>query len=425
MKTLRVLLPLAVVLTLNGQKGAPYVPPPLPDPFDIPFPMDPPDPWDIPFDPGDLPEPWDLPLPPEDPFDDPFEDFPLPDPFEMDDPFPDIPSILPDPFDGPPDSAMPPLPPPGITPQSTGLSAAAVAVANKVQLLMPFPARLPFPPASTAHRAPTTAKRVCDPNAASELIVPEPSKGDVVFVDTCPWKVSGHVPVTGSPYKVGSANDGGAHALVITQSPAALYFLDLSTRKVSGSIMLPGDATLNNFVVSPDGSFAYVSSHDDSRFFVVDLMAKRIVNTLIVGASPSGMAISPDGSQVWVNCRGDGVINIIDTMTQSVIYTIQNVTRPTGIAFNPTGTLVYSAEAPDSGNGDIMVIDAATYAPMTTIPVGAIPHVVRVTPSGRFVFVNNGVSNSITMINAASNKVIRTINLPSGYQHPVGLTFIQ
>src|ERR1039458_6440019 len=75
--------------TLHSFGGNQYDPPPLPDPFDIPFPDDPPDLFTDPFDPiNDLPDPFDIPFPPED----------LPDPF--DDPFPvsDLPD-LPDPFD--------------------------------------------------------------------------------------------------------------------------------------------------------------------------------------------------------------------------------------------------------------------------------------------------------------------------------------
>jgi YVTN family beta-propeller protein len=46
-------------------------------------------------------------------------------------------------------------------------------------------------------------------------------------------------------------------------------------------------------------------------------------------------------------------------------------------------------------------------------------------PTGRHLFVTNGLSNSISQISTITNRVIRTIKLPNGLKHPLGLTFIQ
>ena len=57
--------------------------------------------------------------------------------------------------------------------------------------------------------------------------------------------------------------------------------------------------------------------------------------------------------------------------------------------------------------------------------MGNLPHALAVTPAGRYVYVTNGLSNSISQISTLNNKVIRTIKLPSGKQHPLGITFLQ
>jgi len=56
------------------------------------------------------------------------------------------------------------------------------------------------------------------------------------------------------------------------------------------------------------------------------------------------------------------------------------------------------------------------------IPVGNFPHAVNVASTGRHVFVTNALSNSISIIDAKCNKVIRTINLKA--QHPLGLALV-
>jgi YVTN family beta-propeller protein len=97
---------------------------------------------------------------------------------------------------------------------------------------------------------------------------------------------------------------------------------------------------------------------------------------------------------------------------------------PGGYApFNPTGTRAYVAEAELSGNGYLRVFDVSSTATIARIPVGGLPHVVKVTPSGHHVFVTNLASNSVSEINPITNTVIRTIRVPG--QHPLGLAFIR
>jgi YVTN family beta-propeller protein len=67
----------------------------------------------------------------------------------------------------------------------------------------------------------------------------------------------------------------------------------------------------------------------------------------------------------------------------------------------------------------------SSYQLITRVPVGNLPHALAVTPAGRYVYVTNGLSNSISQISTLNNKVIRTIKLPSGKQHPLGITFLQ
>ena len=427
MRTLLRKSPVAVLLlfVLIMRGAPPYNPPPLPDPDPWDLPLDPPDPFDIPFDPiNDFPEPIDLPPFPEDPWDDPIADFPLPpDPFELDDPFPDVPSLLADPFDDPID--VPPPLPPGA---ALGDQANA-AVANHVVKLMPFPMYLPLPPAITQKR-PKVQPKACDPSSATTLVIPETKAGRVAIVSTCPWSVLARVSVGTTPLRAASANDGQT-VLVTTLSPPAVSVLSLSTRKVIASIPLAFDSQPNNVAVLPDGSRAYVTSHEynpSARVFVIDLTTRKVLTTLFVAGYPAGIASTPDGSQVWVTSRGDGVLSVIDTMTNSVVYTDDSFPYVTGIAFNPTGTRAYIATGdPGTGstNGFLNVVDTATYQVLNTITVGVMPHKVKMTPTGRYVFVTNALSKSISQVSTETEKVVRTLTLPNGLKHPLGLALIQ
>lgn len=270
---------------------------------------------------------------------------------------------------------------------------------------------------------------------ATQLAIAEPGRNTVAFLNTCPWQIVTHVPVGTTPVGIAGTPDG-SQALVANAGNGAasgsVSVIDLATRAVTKTITFPaaapdGSPVVPNIIaVLPDGSRAYVSSHScnpGSFVYMIDLATLNVVGSPIsVGCFPSSLAVTPDGSQVWVSSRGDSRVDVFDTATNARV-TGYNVALPTGIAFHPTGSTAYIGEG--TGAGNVVVIDASTYQVITRIPVGNLPHAVAVTPAGRYVFVTNGLSNSISQISTITNKVIHTIKLPNGLQHPLGLTFIQ
>lgn len=406
---------------LQSSGGSQYDPPPLPDPIDVPFPNDPPDLFTIPFDPiNDLPEPFEIPFPPEDPFD---ELPPLPDliPPDLLDPF-DEPSLFPDPFDDIPD--LPPL----FLPGASAALLQPRAASNVVTGLMPFPMRLPFHPAYSGVSAPKTV-RTCNAASAARILIAEANRNTVAFVNTCPYAITQRVTVGSGPLAVKVTPDG-QFAWVTNGVSSSISIINLSSKTVVGTIALPAfngnPATPGSIAFTPDGSLAYVTNHDanpGSVIFVIDVPNRKLLTTIPTDAYPASVAVTPDGSTVWVPNRGDSTITIIDTMTNTVVTRIV-ADYPTGVAFNPTGTRAYVAEA-ELGNavGYLRVFDVSSTATIARIPVGGLPHVVKVTPSGHYVFVTNVASNSISQINPNTNTVIRTIPVPG--RHPLGLAFVK
>ena len=407
---------------LRSDGGKQYDPPPLPDPFDLPFPDDPPDLFTDPF--GPLPDPIDIPFPPED-FPDPWDDpIPLPDlPLDLPDPF-DEPSLFPDPFDDIPDPPLdlPPLPG-AIQAQLQPLVASNVLTGP-----MPFPMRLPFHPAYSGVSAPKTV-RTCNTASATRLLIAEPNRNTVAFVNTCPYALAQRVTVGTGPLSVRATPDG-QFAWVTNGVSSSISIISLSSKTVVATIPLPAfngsAATPNTLAFTPDGSLAYVTNHDanpGSVIFVIDVPNRKLLTTIPTDAFPASVAVTPDGSTAWVPNRGDSTITIIDTMTNTVTARLA-ADYPTGVAFNPTGTRAYVAEAElGSANGYLRVFDVSSTATIARIPVGNLPHVVKVTPSGHYVFVTNLGSNSISQINPDTNTVIRTIPVPG--QHPLGLAFVR
>ncbi len=66
----------------------------------------------------------------------------------------------------------------------------------------------------------------------------------------------------------------------------------------------------------------------------------------------------------------------------------------------------------------VSVIDAATNTVVATIPVGNLPDGVAVTPDGTHVYIANLADNTVSVIATASNTVVATITVGNG---PVGV----
>lgn len=425
------LLVLGWSFPVRGFSGPQFDPPPLPDPIDLPWPDDPPDILTDPFDPNDLPEPIDIPFPDED-FPDPFDDpLPLPDPPDLPDPF-DEPSLFPDPWDDLPDLPdLPPPPPPiepqfGFTAQMTETPRAAAAT-NAPVALMPFPMRLPFHPAYSGTDA-AKAGRSCNAQLSTKLLVVETNKNTLALLNTCPFKIAQRITVGNAPLAVAVTPDA-KFAWVTNGLSSSISIVDLTSKSVAGTIALPAfngvAATPGSIAFLPDGSLAYVTNHDanpGSVIFVIDVPNRKLLTTIPTDAFPASVAVTPDGSQVWVPNRGDSTITVIDSLTNTVIAHVR-ADYPTGVAFNPTGTKAYVAEAELSGNGYVRVLDVASTNTLTRIQVGNLPHSVKVTPTGHYVFVTNLGSNNVSEINALRDKLIR--NIPVTGKHPQGLAFVK
>jgi YVTN family beta-propeller protein len=255
-------------------------------------------------------------------------------------------------------------------------------------------------------------------------MIPESKRSSVAVLNTCPVGLNRRVAVGKRPINVVTTPDGRS-ALVANLDDGTISVINLASLTVSQTISLP---PLNGFAmrpsgiaILPDGSKAYVADHVDlpgGAVYVIDLTTMKFSTMFSVSGFPASIAVTPDGSQVWVSSWGGGRVDVYDTLTNATV-TGFSVPQANGIAFNPSGTRAYMA----SGSlGTVIVADTSTYQVVAQIPAGLYPHAVLVSPTGRHVFVTDPLGNSISLIDASANKVLRTIKLRA--QHPLGLAFV-
>ncbi len=157
----------------------------------------------------------------------------------------------------------------------------------------------------------------------------------------------------------------------------------------------------------------------DATVSLVDLATKAISITIPVGDGPHEAAVSPDGRWALVSNYGPGrvagnTLSLIDISqgTLEKTITLGAHRRPHGLAWLPDGKSVLVTAELDSA---LLLVDIARGAVTSVIPTGeAGAHLVVLTTDGARAYVTNVAASSVTMIDVAARRAVKSVPLPAG-----------
>jgi YVTN family beta-propeller protein len=243
--------------------------------------------------------------------------------------------------------------------------------------------------------------------------------------------------VSDRPLGIAISQDGTQAAIATASnfSPNAVQFVDLATRTLTQTISIG-----NSFVgvaFGPDGKTLYVGggADNDVKIFVKGATglwaaAPRIS---IPASAPSGLSLSPAGDKVYVALNRQHALGIVDTIARTTVQ-IPVGAFPYSTAATRDGRKVYIsnwagrlAQAGDAtdganpvvvdpatgiaNNGTISVYDTGSQSLAKTILVGLHPSAMVFSPDDSRLFVANSNSDSVSVIDTASDTVERTIDV--------------
>jgi YVTN family beta-propeller protein len=238
-------------------------------------------------------------------------------------------------------------------------------------------------------------------------------------------------PITVGTYPIGVAlNPTGTRAYVTNYASNSVSVIDTTTNQNIATV--PVGSSPIGVAVSPDGKKVIVCNDGGNTISIIDT-ATNIVSSVTVGTGPFGVAFNPSGTKAYVTNEWSNTVSVIDAATNAVIGSINVGTEPTGVAFTPNGNKAYIT---NWVSGTISVIDANNNIVLSTlsigkagednskvssnatkelhataIPVGSYPEGVAVTPGGSNVYVVNEGSGSVSIINTATDTVVKTVSV--------------
>lgn len=141
--------------------------------------------------------------------------------------------------------------------------------------------------------------------------------------------------------------------------------------------------------------------------------ATNLVTGVLHGVDiPHGVTSSPDGSRLYLTNEVRHTLDVVDAASLAVKTRIPLSGRPNNVSITRDGRKVYVgiAQAP----GALDVIDTVALANVKTIPVKGAIHNVYVTPDSRFAVAGSIPERTISIVDTATDTLTRTIPLSAG-----------
>ncbi|MBO0767112.1 MAG: beta-propeller fold lactonase family protein [Solirubrobacterales bacterium] len=171
----------------------------------------------------------------------------------------------------------------------------------------------------------------------------------------------------------------------------------------------------HGIAVSPDTKTVYVANTGPNTgkggseiVSVVDVSARHQTHRVVVGQAPQTLAASPSGGQVVVTCA-DGVY-AFSTRSLKAHKSPQAFSNPHGVAITPSGKHIWVT---DSENNRVVVLDSTHLKAEKTIKVGNTPWCVTFDQGAKKAYVTNINDDTVSVIDTKHYKVINTIKLGS------------
>jgi YVTN family beta-propeller protein len=187
-----------------------------------------------------------------------------------------------------------------------------------------------------------------------------------------------------------------------------ISFINTDTDTVTNVIQTGGATFPSGLAISPDGSYALVTSYidDNPALLVVDIASQTITSRFPLDRRyPQSVFLSPDATVAWVTYPFDAAVEVIDVMTGTVNHAIA-AEEPIEVVFNPTGTRAYIS---DATAGAVLVVDTASYKVINSIPTGQGASGLQLSLEGGLLSVDNYYDNSISLIDTGSLSVLTTV----------------
>jgi len=235
-------------------------------------------------------------------------------------------------------------------------------------------------------------------------VLPDGSKAFVTYEPSA----TGGPPDKGGKPDAKKGDDGAA-------TPGQVAVIDLKTWKVVASIV--GAPETEGIEFTPDGKRVVVTNEGDDSMTIYDIASGKLLQRVDLsqhGQRPRGVKVAPDGRSYVVTMESSNNYLVLDGDFR-VVKSVATALGPYGIAFDRAGKRIVVAAARAAR---LEVFDARTHARIAEVPVGKRCWHFSFTPDESRLLAACGRSNDLVVVDAASYQVVKTL---PGFAAPWGV----
>jgi len=251
-------------------------------------------------------------------------------------------------------------------------------------------------------------------NAGTQIMVACGDNDQIGVVDVTAGKQVDALPTAESP-EIFALSPDKKTAYVSIEEGSQMVAYDIASKKPIFSVKTGAEP--EGVLATPDGKLVYVTSEVTNSVHIVDVATRKQVGMVKVGKRPRRFALTPDGSELWVSNELSASVSIIDTANRSVKHTVEfeipgmrkNDISPVGMLISQNGKTAWVA----LGRANhVAEVDVATHTVRRVILAGKRAWGVGLGGDGSRLYVVNGLSDDLTIVDAASGKAVKTV--PAG-----------
>jgi YVTN family beta-propeller protein len=141
----------------------------------------------------------------------------------------------------------------------------------------------------------------------------------------------------------------------------------------------------------------FVPGYESGDVTVIDLLMRRVDDTIKVGKRPSGGSITASGERYGVVNRGSNRIDFINVVTHSIDWSLNEGLgeEPFSLVLSPNGRLGFIN---NTRSADVSVLDMEKRSVVARVDVGRQPIVMAVHPWGRKLYVSCEGSHELAIV---------------------------
>jgi YVTN family beta-propeller protein len=177
--------------------------------------------------------------------------------------------------------------------------------------------------------------------------------------------------------------------------------------------------------IGQNGTHMLVFSKDRSQLFTSNIQSDSVTllqrgsdsagwnaTNIAVGKGPEGGDISPDGREFWAANSGDGTISIIDVAAKKVVQTLEvHTKRSNRLKFTLGGRLVLVS---DLAGNEVIVLDASSRKEVKRLNLGRQPEGILIAPDGLRAYVAVAGEKTVVVLDLKTLEVTARISTGNG-----------